>query len=300
MKNKVSVPMRHARLWSRRPFALTSGRARTHRFLCEKAEEVRASAQKFVPSRSDISLISMLLSPSQDPMGAAIADYHRHGTAQPLWVHSSLFDDDELPAAHLFRTPMQMPLLEREALRHCRGHVLDVGAGAGSHTLALQTAGHRVTAIDISPLSVEVMRERGVEDARTADFFDDDLNTRFDTILMMMNGIGICGGLNELPRFFARLDQLLTPGGQVLTDSCDLAYIYEDEDGHIDLPDVEGYYGEVDYRMSYGGLQGPAFNWLYIDFDTLAHHAAQHGYRATSLRQGDNCTYLARLERIVQ
>lgn len=239
----------------------------------------------------------MLLSPHNDPMGRAIADYHHEGKAQPLVVRSSMFDDDELPVPHLFRSPLQMPLLEQEALRHCRGHVLDVGAGAGSHALALQTRGLDVTAIDISPLSVEVMRERGVREARCADFFDDALPQRYDTILMMMNGIGICGGLNELPAFFARLDQLLASGGQVITDSCDLSYIYEDEEGFIDLSEVEGYYGEVDYRMSYGLIEGPTFNWLYLDFDTLAQQAETMGYRATLLRRGEAHTFLAKIER---
>lgn len=240
----------------------------------------------------------MLLTPATDPMGQAIADYHREGKAHELVVRSSMFDDDQLPVPHLFRTPLHMPPLEQEALRHCRGHVLDVGAGAGSHSLALQARGLSVTAIDISPLSVEVMRERGVQHALCADFFDDALPQRYDTILMMMNGIGICGGLNELPAFFARLDQLLAPGGQVLTDSCDLSYIYEDEEGFIDLSEVEGYYGEVDYRMSYGKTEGRPFCWLYLDMDTLAQQAAQHGYKVTLLRQGEANTFLARIERV--
>ena len=238
----------------------------------------------------------MILSPQHDPMGQAVLDYLRTGRATSIMVHSSLFDDDEIPVPHLFRSPTEMPLPERAALTYARGRVLDVGAGAGCHALPLQVQGHDVTAIDVSPGCVTAMRQRGVRNVQLADFFTDDFGTGFDTILLLMNGLGICGGLNELPAFFSRLDALLAPGGCVLTDACDLAYLYEDEDGRLDLTDVEGYYGEVDYRMSYGAVEGRPFNWLYIDFDTLAEEAHRCGYTAELLRRDpDSTAYLARL-----
>lgn len=238
----------------------------------------------------------MILSPQYDPMGQAVLDYLDHGKASPIKVHSSLFEDDEIPVGHLFRSPSEMPLLERAALTYAHGRVLDVGAGAGCHALALQNQGVEVTAVDVSPGCVTAMRRRGVRDARLADFFTDDVGEHYDTILLLMNGLGICGGLNELPAFFARLDQLLATGGSVITDACDLSYIYEDEAGRIDLTDVEGYYGEVDYRMSYKTLEGKPFNWLYVDFDTLATEAQRYGYTAERLRDDpDSTAYLARL-----
>lgn len=242
----------------------------------------------------------MIFPAEQDPMGMAIRDYYREGKAQRLCVFSTMFDEDEMPVPHLFRTEATMNVLERTALSLCRGRVLDVGAGSGCHTLPLQAKGLEVTAIDVSPLSVEIMRERGVRDARLADFFTDDFSTGFDVILMLMNGIGICGAVTELPEFFRRVDALLAPGGCVITDSCDLSYIYEDEDGNIDFTGVEGYYGEVDYQMKYGEVEGPIFNWLYIDFETLAVEAEKNGFRATYLRGDEGSTYLVCLERVVE
>jgi 2-polyprenyl-3-methyl-5-hydroxy-6-metoxy-1,4-benzoquinol methylase len=142
-----------------------------------------------------------------------------------------------------------MPAIEQEALTVASGAILDVGAGAGCHSLALQAMEKHVTAIDISPLAVETMRQRGVKDVREQDFFT--LDGKFDTILMLMNGIGIVGALNRLPAFFMQIDHLLAPGGQLLCDSSDLCYLYEDEDGIIDLTGVEGYYGELTYQMQY-------------------------------------------------
>ena len=107
-----------------------------------------------------------LLSVDKDPMGTAIADYYKRHKAERLRVFSSQFDEDEIPVKELFRMEKQMPLLERTALQLATGKILDVGAGSGCHSLALQEAGKDVHAIDISPLSVEVMQQRGVRHAK--------------------------------------------------------------------------------------------------------------------------------------
>ena len=188
-----------------------------------------------------------------------------------------------------------MPVIEQEALQVADGHILDVGAGAGCHSLALQAMEKRVTAIDISPLAVETMRQRGVKDARQQDFFT--LDGSFDTILMLMNGIGIVGTLDRMPAFFMQLDHLLAPGGQLLCDSSDICYVFEDEDGIIDLTGIDGYYGELTYRMQYRDVKGEAFPWLFIDPETLREQAALHGFHCDILLRGPHYDYLARLTR---
>ena len=148
---------------------------------------------------------AMTLSPERDPMGAAIADYLAYGKANKLRVFSSQFDEDEIPVPQLFRSYEQMPEIERVALQRCSGRILDVGAGSGCHSLALQAMAKLVMAIDISPLSVEAMRERGVKDVRCINLFDPALAERFDTILLLMNGSGIVGKLANFPAFFVRM-----------------------------------------------------------------------------------------------
>lgn len=143
-----------------------------------------------------------LLSAGKDPMGAAIADFFRHGKAGRLRVFSSQFDEDEIPVASLFRTFDEMPVLEQKALELADGRILDVGAGSGCHSLALKKMGKKSLAIDISPLSVEVMRERGL-DVEQADLFDEHFCGEFDTVLMLMNGSGIVGKLSRFPDFSA-------------------------------------------------------------------------------------------------
>lgn len=237
----------------------------------------------------------MSFQPTHDPMGAAISDFHRHGQAGRLRVFSPDFDEDEIPVETLFRSFDEMPPLEQQALRMASGAVLDVGAGAGCHTLALQDMGHDVTAIDISPLSVQTMQERGVQNALLQDFWD--VAPSFDTILMLMNGIGIVGTVDALPRFFRHIDMILAPGGQLLLDSSDLSYLFEDEDGNVELPSSDVYYGQLTYQMQYKRVKGSPFPWLYIDFPLLARIAGENGFDCQLVAEGQHYDYLARLIR---
>ena len=231
----------------------------------------------------------------KDPMGRAIADYHATGKASRLRVFSPMFDEDEIPVETLFRPLDGMPAVEQKALELACGDILDVGAGAGCHSLALQQMGKHVTAIDISPLAVATMRERGVADVREQDFFT--LDGHYDTILMLMNGIGIVGSLSRMPAFFMQVDRLLAPGGQLLCDSSDICYIFEDEDGIIDLTGIDGYYGELTYQMQYKGIKGEPFPWLFIDPETLREQAQAHGFACEVVSRGSHYDYLARITR---
>ena len=234
-----------------------------------------------------------LLSPHKDPMGAAIADYFTKGRAVKLRVFSSQFDEDEIPAEQLFRTFDEMPVLEQEALRRATGKILDCGAGSGCHALALQDMGKQVEAIDISPLSVETMQKRGVRQAYCVNLFDEHYLQKFDTILMLMNGSGIIGKLENMSTFFAKMKQLLNPGGCIYMDSSDLRYLFEDEDGSFLIDLAGGYYGEIDFRMQYKQVKGDTFDWLYIDFQTLSYYASENGFRAELVKEGEHYDYLA-------
>lgn len=255
-----------------------------------------------------------------DPMGQAIWDYanegrHRH----PLVVHSPDFDDDEIPVPYLFRTLQEMPRLEQQALALCRGRVLDVGAGAGCHSLALQAMGKEVVSVDISPLSTQARQRRGVKQALVADVFKDDMPGPFDTILLLMNGLGIAGTLHRLPLLLTRCRRWLAPGGVVLADSTNLCYLYDEDEQAALVSEARHaaqavvkqmsalrpsrsprasapyYYGHVTYSMSYGDLHGSRFPWLYVDFESLRAIAAACGFTAEKVADGDDHDYLAAL-----
>lgn len=261
-------------------------------------------------------------------MGRAIADYYKnvfaksndqsekcmdHGTARKgrmdskpaanevagnhkLRVFSPMFLEDEIPLETLFRTYSTMPDIERKALDMTKGRTLDVGAASGCHSLVLQERGTDVTAIDISPLSVETMKQRGVNKVLEQDFFSLS-GQQFDTILMLMNGIGIVGTLERMPMFFHLLDKILAPGGQLLCDSSDISFVFETEDGNIEYPDTGSYYGELVFHMQYKDTIGEPFPWLYIDKETLKRIAEENGYFVEIVAEGEHYDYLARIQR---
>ena len=162
--------------------------------------------------------------------------------------------------------------------------------------MALQDMGKEVEAIDISPRSVEVMQKRGVKQAYCVNLFDENYLQKFDTILMLMNGSGIIGKLENMSAFFTKMKQILNPGGCIYMDSSDLRYLFEDEDGSF-LMDLAGdYYGEIDYRMQYKQVRGEVFDWLYVDFQTLSFYAEANGFKAELVQEGEHYDYLACLK----
>ena len=178
---------------------------------------------------------------------------------------------------------------------HGQVKILDVGAGSGCHALALQEMGKEVCAIDISPLSNEVMKQRGVNDPRLINLFDETFSETFDTILMLMNGSGIIGRLNNMPEFFQRMKRILHPGGCIFMDSSDLRYLFEEEDGSIVIDLAGDYYGEIDFQMQYKDVKGDTFDWLYVDFQTLSLYASECGFKAELIKEGKHYDYLVKL-----
>lgn len=239
-------------------------------------------------------MMKNVLDDCKDPMGAAIYDYYKNGKAGKLRVFSPDFDEDEIPVKELFRDFGQMSQIEQLALRRAQGQILDVGAGSGCHSLALKELGKNSKAIDISGLAVEVMRQRGV-DASVTDFFDPSFTGTFDTIIMLMNGAGIIGNIDNIGNFFERVDKLLNDGGVVLMDSSDLKYLYEDEQGGYVFNLAGDYYGQMKYSMKYKNIQGEPFDWLYIDFDTLSYYARKYGYNVVLLHEGEHYDFLVEL-----
>jgi SAM-dependent methyltransferase len=223
-----------------------------------------------------------------DILGQAIFDYHHKQAPGKLWINNKYGPKEEMPLATYFRDEEDMPDIEWMALEQCRGTVLDIGGGAGSHALLLQQQGIDVTALDISPLCVKVMQERGVHKAIEGDIFN--LNKhKFDTLLLLMNGIGLSGTVAGLKDLLQHLKTLLNNDGQILFDSSDVAYLYEGN-----LP-KQGYYGEIEYQYSYKKQKTEWFNWLYIDEHTLQQVAIEAGFNMEVLIDDEFGQYLTRL-----
>ena len=230
-----------------------------------------------------------------DVLGKALMDFHDGITGFTLLSHSSLGETQELNPDYFFRDLKQMPDLEKQALDLATGRVLDVGCGAGSHSLLLQEKKLTVTGIDFSEGATLVARKRGVQQVVCGDIQNFNSET-YHTVLVLMNGAGLAGTLNNLPIFLKHLASLLTVDGQIILDSSDIIYVYEsDEDGGVWIPGDLDYYGEVTYRWEYRGETGPEFPWLFVDFIRLQAAAAKAGLQAELLMNGPHYDYLARL-----
>lgn len=230
------------------------------------------------------------------PHADAMQAYHRGKHDAVLVVYDD-FERDEVPVSYFFRGPDQFPPIERLALDLCRGRVLDVGAGSGCHSLALQERGLEVTAIEILPSMVRILRERGVRDARAATWMDLDAEP-FDTVFMMMNGLGLTETLIGLRRFFSEARRLVRRGGQVLADSTDVRARLDVEAGRTGaLERADGrYVGELHFQIEYEGQKGGPFPQLYVDANTLIRCAREEEWGCEIVRDPDEYgNYLARL-----
>lgn len=232
----------------------------------------------------------------KDLFGKAILDYQTNNSPEAILTETDISETEEMDVAYLFRTFKEMPEIEQKALKHCSGKVLDVGCGAGTHALYLQNQGFDVKAIDISPAAIEACKLRGIKQAEVKNILELK-GEKFDTILLLMNGTGIFGRLINTTTYLSHLKSLLNPGGQILIDSSDLIYMFdEDEDGGKWIPmDNKEYYGELVFSIAYKGETEEPFDWLYLDFNTLQNAAHGNNLNCELLSEGDNFDYLAKL-----
>lgn len=231
----------------------------------------------------------------KDLFGQAILDYQTNNSPEDLITETSISEEDEMSIAYLFRTYEEMPQLEQKALQLAKGRVLDVGCGAGSHSLYLQKKQNLdVTAIDISKNAIQACILRGLEKAFVQDILSLE-NEKYDTILLLMNGTGIFGTIQNTSQFLQKLKSLLNPDGQILIDSSDIIYMFdEDEEGAYEIP-ANGYYGELEFTISYKKEKEDSFPWLYLDYNTLQNAALDNGLQCELILEGEHYNYLAKL-----
>jgi SAM-dependent methyltransferase len=230
----------------------------------------------------------------EDPFERAFQDYLAGRINGKVTVYCDKSEPDEIYVKYFFRTYDEMPDLEKKALDLCFGSVLDVGAGSGCHSLILMEKGFDVTALDIRHGFVDVMKKRGINKTVCKDVFDYSDET-FDTLILLMNGIGFGGTLKGLERFLNHAKRLLNSGGQILLDSSDLLYLSEEEDGSYRINMASEYYGEVIFQIEYKGEKGQPFPWLFVDFGTLQQKAEDAGFATDLILEGDHFDYLAKL-----
>ena len=225
----------------------------------------------------------------KDLFGKALLDFHRNEFTPPLLLHNEYGEPEDISPLHYFKTPEEYSELELFALSEARGKILDVGAAAGRHALYLQNLGHDVTAMDISPACIELMKLSGVNKPLCENIFE-YRDSKFDTITMLMNGVGLVGDNDGLERLLNHMHNILNPEGQLLVDSSDIQYLYEGQS----LPS-EKYYGELTFHYEYQGDEDEPFKWLYIDPKSLISIATKQGWNCQIMYEDETSAFLARL-----
>jgi SAM-dependent methyltransferase len=189
---------------------------------------------------------------------------------------------------------------EREAFEFVRGRVLDIGAGAGRHSLEAQSRGLETVAIDISPGAVEVCKRRGVNDVRLLPLeeIDERLGV-FDTALLMCGNLGLAGSAEETVALLRRLHGVTSPDGRIVfdtvdpyvgNDDADLAYLERNGDRGR-MP------GEVTIRITYGKLATPWFELLCLSVAELEGLVAGTGWRLAWQRDAEPPDWYGVLEK---
>ena len=232
----------------------------------------------------------------KDLFGKAILDFQTNNSPEDLITETSISEEDEMSVEYLFRSYDKMPKLEQKALQLAKGKILDVGCGAGSHSLYLQIEKKfDVRSIDISKNAVEACQLRGLKNVQVQNILEidsDNPENKFDTILLLMNGTGIFGTLKETTNFLQKLRSLLNPNGQILIDSSDIIYMFDnDEEGGKWIPS-NGYYGELTFNIRYKNEIEDQFSWLYLDYNTLQNAAFANGLQSELILEGEHYDYL--------
>lgn len=221
------------------------------------------------------------------PMDAALAAYRGGDRGAFLVMDTDVGGPEEVSVSLFFRTPAEMGPVESAALAQARGRVLDLGAGAGAHAVPLRRQGLSVCAAEILPAGREAMVEAGLEDVRAGGLETLVPGERFDTVLVLMNGLGLAGTLDGLPDFLRRLAATLSADGQILADSTDPRDWDDPEDGR--------YPGEVHMQLRFGAVSGAPFPFLFVDEDQVAAAAAAIGLDTEVLAREDGGRFLVRL-----
>lgn len=230
-----------------------------------------------------------MLKNNQDLSGKALYDFFKKQCNSPLFLDTSYGDTEIVPLELFLKSPHQFTQLELFAIELCKGKILDVGAGSGSHSLFLQQKGKNITGLEVSKYSVQLMKERGIQNIINSDIFTYK-GKQFDTLLLLMNGIGIAGSIDKLPLLLQKLKNLLSSKGQILFDSSNIDYLYEDHSFPQDY-----YYGEIKYRYTYEGETGKWFKWLYIHQELMEETAKKLNLNFQLIYVDENEQYLGRL-----
>jgi len=230
---------------------------------------------------------------NEDPLAEALWEYFNTDQEAEMEVSSDISLPEQMPASYFFRGLKQMNAMEKMAMDHSSGRVLDIGAGAGCHSLHLQSKGLEVHSLEPSARLCSLLRERGIKHVHEDTWQDWKSELRYDTILMLMNGTGMASYLKELPHLLRKVSSLLTPNGRILLDSSDISYLYFLEDGSMMMDLGGSKQGEIIYTIRYKDEE-MSFPWLFVKQEELKAACKSVGLQLDVIQELEE-SYLAEL-----
>lgn len=240
-----------------------------------------------------------MLKDHQDAYGHFYYGYFR-GTAESQIVER---DDGYIEPDRLkgyFNSYKNWHPIEKKAMRHVRGRVLDIGCGAGRHALYLQDKALEVVGIDNSPLAVKVCTERGLRDARVVPIaqIGSKLGV-FDTVLMLGNNFGLFGSFEGARRLLRRLDRITSRKGRIVAQSND---IYRTEDAnHLEYHEMNRRKGrmpgQIRLRVRYKRYSTPWHDYLMVSRGEMESIIEGTGWAVTRYIDSDNSFYIAIIDK---
>ena len=216
-----------------------------------------------------------------DIFGKALLDYYNGNEEACLKVHSSGAEVYDMPVSVFYRSAEHF-VIDRIALSLCSDKVLDVGAGAGIHTLYLQNKGVEVTALEVSEKACSVMSNYGIRNIIKEDIFQLQSHSEYDTWLILGRSIGVVGSLERFSELLLKAKMSLTANGKVILNS---------SNGEKSQPVIRK------LQFEYQGKLGKVVEWLDIDQETLVRVAVKAGFDAEIVHVEDDGNYLAVLRR---
>ena len=224
-------------------------------------------------------------------MGSAMENYFEKNDNTPIRVFINKSEEPEMYPSVFFRPYKNMLKYEKIALKNSMGKVLDLGCGAGCHSLCLQNKGFDVTAVEVSKKSANVALSQGVNKVINEDWRNLTLKN-FDTVLVLMNGMGLAESPAELKLMFRKLKSFLSKTGSILIDSTDVTY------AKADWPMLDSeYFGKVQFELKYKG-KTQCFPWLFVDFETAVKTAKSVKLNVEVLERARNGHFLLRLSKM--
>lgn len=244
---------------------------------------------------------SKTMKPEQDAFGQMMWAYYRGKEVCEIVER----DDGYFSAYHgpkvYFSEYRDWPLIGQKAMQFAKGRVLDIGCGAGRHSLYLQKKGLEVLGIDSSPLAIKICKLRGLKKAEIMSLEDVDFKPdSFDTILMMGGNFGLLGSLTKARRLLKRFHKMTSEDALIIAETRDP--YKTDNPAHLEYHKLNKkrgrMSGQVRIRVRFEKTVAEWFDWLMLSKEEMRELLQGTGWKVSEFIESEDSRYTAIIEKV--